>query len=95
MALSDIAIKNYKPKEKQYKVSDRNGMYLLIHPNGSKYWRFKYKILGKEKLLSLGKYPILSLKEARQKRDEAKKQLSQDIDPSLARKINKIQKHTE
>lgn len=54
MPLTDIKVKNAKPADKQYKLTDGEGMYLLIHPNGGKYWRLKYKFAGKEKLLALG-----------------------------------------
>jgi integrase len=86
MALTDTAVRNAKPKEKQYKVSDEKGLFLLIHPNGGKYWRFKYRYLGKEKLLALGVYPDVPLKDARQRRDDARKLVAAGIDPSAHRK---------
>ncbi len=86
MALTNTQIQNAKPKEKPYRISDSGGMYLEIMPNGSKYWRLKYRWLGKEKRLALGVYPTVTLAEAREKREEAKKQLAQDIDPSTAKK---------
>ena len=90
MALTDIAIRNFKPKEKEYKLSDASGLYLLIKPNGKKYWRLKYRIAGKEKLLSIGVYPIVSLLEAREKCLESKKQLVNNIDPSESKKEQKL-----
>lgn len=67
MSLTDVSVRNAKPKEKQYKLSDSGGLYLLIKPNGGKFWRLKYRIAGKEKLLSIGAYPIIILAEAREK----------------------------
>lgn len=83
MPLTDIAIKNIKPDLKAKKYSDERGLFLLVNPNGSKYWRFKYRIGGKEKLLALGVYPDVSLAKARQKRDEARKLVADGIDASL------------
>lgn len=92
MPLSDIAIKSAKPQEKPYKMSDGEGMFLLVSPNGSKLWRLKYRYNQKEKLLALGTYPEVSLSRAREKRFEARKLLSEGIDPSLARKEEKREK---
>ena len=80
MALSDTAIRTAKPSDKPYKLSDEKGLFLLITANGSKYWRLKYRIGGKEKLLSLGTYPDVSLKDARERRKEARKLLANDVD---------------
>jgi hypothetical protein len=80
MALSDTAIRTAKPSDKPYKLSDEKGLFLLITANGSKYWRLKYRIGGKEKLLSLGTYPDVSLKDARERREEARKLLANDVD---------------
>ena len=71
MPLTDPAIRTAKPAEKPYKLSDAGGLYLEVHPNGSKYWRLKYRHAGKEKRLALGVYPGVSLKDAREKRDAA------------------------
>jgi integrase len=90
MSLTDVTIRNTKPKDKPYKLSDSAGLYLLVNPNGSKLWRLKYRIAGKEKLLSIGAYPIISLAEAREKSLEAKKQLASNIDPSQAKKEEKL-----
>ncbi len=92
MALTDTTIRSSKPKEKAYKVSDERGLFMLINPNGSKLWRFKYSFDGKEKLLSLGSYPEVSLKDARERRDEARKMLANEIDPGANRKAQKAAK---
>ena len=89
MPLSDTAIKNAKPRDKQYKLFDADGLFLIIAQNGGKWWRFKYRIEGKEKLLSLGTYPETSLKEARAKRDEVRTLIAKGEDPSLLRKMDK------
>jgi integrase len=90
MPLSDTAIKNTKTNaDKAFKLADEKGMYLLVHTNGSKYFRLDYRYNGQRKTLALGAYPETSLKEAREKRDTAKKQISDGIDPSLERKIKK------
>lgn len=86
MSLTDLKIKSAKPKVKQYKLSDSDGLFLLVHPNGSKYWRFRYSLLGKEKLMSIGQYPALSLSEARNLKDEAKSLLAKNIDPLVEKK---------
>jgi integrase len=89
--LTDITIRNAKPKDKPYKLSDSKGMYLLIKPNGGKYWRLKYRFANKENHLALGVYPEVTLNMARDKRDEARKVLSNGIDPSQAKKEVKRQ----
>ena len=73
MALTDLKIKNLKPKEKAYKIADFDGLYVQVSPAGSKLFRFKYRVDGKEELLSFGKYPDVSLSQARIKRDDARK----------------------
>ena len=90
MLLNDVKVKNAKPKEKAYKLSDGEGMFLSIRPNGSKYWQLKYRFNGKEKLLSLGVYPKVTLKQARNKKDEAKILLEQGTDPSQKKKLDKL-----
>ncbi|WP_285316800.1 tyrosine-type recombinase/integrase [Providencia rettgeri] len=90
MLLTDIQIRKAKPKDKAYTLNDGNGLSLLIEPNGSKGWRFRYRFAGKPKMISFGVYGQISLADARRKRDEAKKQLSDGIDPSDARKSEKI-----
>ena len=90
MPLTDTIIKNAKPlPDKAYKIPDEKGMYLLVNPNGAKYFRLKYRFEGKEKVLALGVYPDTSLKAARDKRDKAREQLAQGIDPSENRKAQK------
>jgi integrase len=93
MPLTDIKVKNAKPQGKQYKLTDGEGMYLLVSPNGGKYWRLKYRFAGKEKTLALGTYPTLSLAEAREKRFDAKKQITNGIDPSQEKKQKKLQQY--
>lgn len=85
MALSDSACRNSKSKEKAYKLADSMGLYLLVSPSGSKLWRMKYRYFGKEKLLSIGQYPLVSLQQAREERDKARKLLSTHKDPSLTK----------
>jgi integrase len=82
MPLTDPAIKATKPGPKPYKVADAGGLYLEIFPNGSRYWRLKYRHAGKEKRLALGVYPAVTLKEAREKREAAKKILGAGEDPA-------------
>ena len=91
MKLKDIQCRNAKPKEKAYKLADGGGMYLEISPKGSKYWRLKYRIHGKEKRLALGVYPAVSLSEAREKRDEAKKLIAGGTDPVSAKREAKAE----
>lgn len=97
MSLTNIKIKNAKPRikpdgsttTKPYRLSDEKGLYLEVAPNGGKWWRLKYRIGGKEKRLSLGVYPDVSLKDARERRDEFRKQIADGIDPSHTRKAEK------
>jgi integrase len=81
MALTDITIKAAKPKDKTYKLSDGEGMYLLVTSTG-KYWRFDYRFLAKRKTLAIGVYPTISLSDARERRNEARKSLANNVDPS-------------
>ena len=81
MPLTDTKARNAKPKSKQFKIFDTDGLFLLVSPAGGKWWRFKYRFGGKEKLLSLGTYPEVSLSQARERRDAARKQVADDIDP--------------
>jgi integrase len=90
MALTDLEIRCAKPQEKPYTKADGNGLSLLVEPNGSKGWRFRYRFAGKPKMLSLGTYPVVSLTEARRKRDEAKKLVMVGINPSDLRKEQKL-----
>ncbi|RZL04502.1 MAG: DUF4102 domain-containing protein [Rubrivivax sp.] len=87
--LDAITVKNAKPGDKPQKLFDGGGLFLLVQTTGGRLWRLKYRFGGKEKLLSLGTYPDTSLKDARDKRDEARKDLAQGIDPSSKRKAEK------
>ncbi|EKM0531484.1 tyrosine-type recombinase/integrase [Cronobacter turicensis] len=91
MALTDIKVRTAKPTDKQYKLTDGNGMHLLVHPNGSRYWRLQYRFGGKQKMLALGVYPEVSLAEARARRDEARKLLANSIDPGDKKKNDKVE----
>ncbi|EGM9464839.1 integrase arm-type DNA-binding domain-containing protein [Escherichia coli] len=82
MSLTDIKAKNAKPLEKEYKLTDGFGMFLRVTPKGSKYWQMAYRFEGKQKLFSIGVYPAVSLSDARQRRDEARRLLAQGIDPN-------------
>lgn len=88
MALTDLALRNAKPKEKAYKLFDGGGLHLLVNPGGSRIWRLAYRFDGKPKQLSLGPYPTVSLADARQKREDSKKLLLNGEDPSVARKLD-------
>lgn len=90
MPLSDIAIRQSKPESKPKRLYDSGGLYLEVMPSGAKLWRWKFRIFGKERRLALGSYPATGLKEARQRRDEAKGQLEAGIDPSAHRRAEKL-----
>lgn len=92
MKLTATTIKSAKPKEKPYKLFDGHGLYLEVRPNSSKRWRFKYLFEGKEKLISLGSYPLTTLKEARDKHFNKRKMLENGINPSEVRKEKKAEK---
>ena len=79
--LTELAVKSAKPSEKVRKLTDGGGMYLLVHPNGSKYWRMDTRIDSKQKTLSFGVWPEVSLSEARERRDEARRKIKDDINP--------------
>ncbi len=89
MPLTDVRIKQAKPREKPYKLADERGLYLEIAPAGGKWWRFKYRFDKKEKRLSLGVYPDVTLAVARDRRDEARRLLANGIDPSQHRQATK------
>jgi integrase len=87
--LTDVQVKNAKPKKKEYKLSDGFGLHLLVTPTGGKLWRFQYRYADKQKVLAFGAYPTVSLSEAREKREAARKQLTNGIDPSAIKKAEK------
>lgn len=88
--LTDAKVRNAKPRDKEYQMFDGTGLHLLVTPAGSKLWRFKYRINGKDQKISFGKYPEVSLAQARQKRDEARLQLAQGVDPGVMRKTLRL-----
>jgi len=90
MALTDTTIKQLKPADKPVKVADERGLFLLVKPQGSKLWRWKFRFQGKEKLMAFGGYPEVSLAQARQKRDEGRKLLAAGIDPMDQRREDKV-----
>jgi Arm DNA-binding domain len=83
--LSDTRVRGAKAGDKQYKLYDGRGLFLLVTPTGGRLWRLKYRMGGREKLISLGAYPDVGLKRAREKQDEARKRLADGIDPSAQR----------
>jgi len=89
MALTDTRIRNARPEEKAYKLSDGGGMYLLITPDGRRYWRLDYRFAGKRRTLALGVYPIVSLSNARARREDARALLAKNVDPSSAKQAAK------
>lgn len=89
MPLNDTAVRNAKRSTKPRKLSDSGGLHVLVQPTGSKLWRLAYRFASKQKTLALGVYPAVSLAEARDRRDEAKKLLARSIDPSVKRKSDK------
>lgn len=95
MALTAITIKQAKPRSKPYKMSDGKGLFLLVNPNGSKYWRFKYRYGGKEKLLALGVYPDVALAKARIKLEAARDQLDDGTDPGVVKRLKKLHQFQE
>ncbi|UCI19275.1 tyrosine-type recombinase/integrase [Mesorhizobium sp. B2-1-8] len=95
MSLSDFACKNAKPKDKPYRLADGDGLYLVVQRSGSKLWQLRYRYLQKENILSFGKYPLVSLLDARVRRDNAKRLLIAGINPSAKRKEEKVAALTE
>jgi integrase len=95
MALTELAIKNLKPKDKAYRVGDSGGLCLEISTAGGKLWRWRYYYQGKEQMLALGKYPAVTLAEARRKRDAAKALLDAGKHPTREKKIQKLRKAHE
>lgn len=90
-----MKVRSAKPEAKSYKLTDGKGMVLMVYPNGSKYWRLRYRFAGKEKMLALGEYPEVSLADARARRDEARKLLANGVDPSENKKAVKVELEQE
>ena len=98
MPLTDITIRTAKGTEKRRRLSDAGGLYLEISPAGGKWWRFKYRFDGAEKRLSLGVYPDVGLKDARERRDELRRLLASGVDPGVHRKVQsaaRVQRATD
>lgn len=93
MQLTDAAVRQAKPKDKSYKMADSQGLYIQVMPSGSKHWKMKYRFAGREKKLSFGEYPRVSLRDARSLRDEARNQITKGIDPSLEKRRNRLRGH--
>ena len=89
MPLTAAAIQAAKPRPKAYKLFDQGGLFLLVHPNGGRYWRLKYRMHGREKLLALGTFPDVSLAKARTRRDDARKLIADKTDPAVVRQTEK------
>jgi len=87
--LNDTKVRSAKSREKAFKLSDERGLFLFVTPTGGRLWRFKYRVQGREKLISLGAYPDVTLKRAREKRDDARKLLADGIDPSVQRQAQR------
>ena len=87
--LNDTRVRSAKSREKAFKLSDERGLFLLVMPTGSRLWRLKYRVNGREKLISLGAYPDVTLKRAREKRDAARRLIADGIDPSVQRKAER------
>lgn len=90
MPLTDLQIRHFESADRPYKKSDALGLYIEIMPNGSKLWRWKYRIHGAEKRLSMGKYPEVSLADARKARDEGRARLAAGRDPSIESRREKL-----
>ena len=95
MALTDTAIKQAKPGDVDRKLADEKGLYLLVTAGGSKLWRLKYRIDGREKLLAIGTYPEISLSEARKRRDDARALIAFGQDPSREKQRQKVRDRAE
>ena len=93
MPLTELQIKSAQPKEKPYKMSDGQSLFLLVQPNGSKYWRYNYRFAGKQKTLSIGVYPRISLKDARKEAFYARELLDQNKDPGIEKKMKRLEAH--
>jgi len=91
MALSDTSIRAAKPRAAQYKLFDEGGLFLIVRPSGGKLWRLKYRHIGKEQQLSLGIFPAVGLKEARKRRDDARKLIAEGVNPAFEKKRAAVQ----
>ena len=94
MPLTDLKLRRAKPEAKAYKMSDSGGLYIEVRPTGSKLWRYRYRIAGKENVFALGEYPRVSLSDARTARDEARGLVKQGIHPAHARQAEKLENIT-
>ena len=94
MVLSDVKIRKAEIRDKPYKLSDGGGLFALVKPNGSKLWQQKYRHFGKERLLSHGQYPDVSLAQARKKRDDARTKMAEGGDPAVQKRLDQIQAET-
>jgi hypothetical protein len=88
--LTNAVIAGTRPREKPFKLADGGGRYLLVTPAGSRWWRLRFRVRGKEQMLSLGIFPEVSLKEARERRDQARRDLAKGIDPTAKRCTEKL-----
>ncbi len=95
MSLSEFKIRKAKSRDKPYKLTDGGGLFLLVKSNGAKLWQQKYRHLGKEKLLSHGQYPDVTLAQARQKRNDARSVLAEGGDPAAQKKLDQITAETQ
>lgn len=95
MLLTDVAIRNAKPREKPYKMGDSLGLFLLVAKSGGKHWKLKFRVDGVEKKLSLGSYPEVSLTEARKRRDDARRGLANGVDPALEKRLTKLRRRDD
>lgn len=95
MALTDVTIRNAKPRAKPYKMGDAFGLFVLIQPSGGKLWRFKYRFDGREKKLAIGTYPVIGLAEARRRRDQARELLAAGKDPSRERQRENLRSQVQ
>lgn len=95
MVLTDRDAAQAKASGKPYKLTDGGGLFLLLHQNGGKYWRLAYRFAGKQKTLALGVYPVVSLADARSRRDGARKQLANGIDPSAVKQAQKAEQQIQ
>ena len=88
--LAEVSVRNAKPRDRSYKLSDGGGLHLQVNPTGSRWWRLRYTFDGKEQMLSLGVYPAVSLRDARDRRDEARRMLAKGINPSIRRRAEQV-----